>query len=72
MDEEKTSAIEKFQSFDVGERYGGTQLIIDYKVISPTECYVMTLGNGPKLKEDASDDIKIRFFKVQSRILCDC
>ncbi len=76
MDNEKTNPnpIEKLQSFDIGERLGGTQLIIDYRAISPTEFYVMTLGNGPKvaaipnlntkLSENEDNKIKIRFFKL--------
>lgn len=64
MDDQKTNQIEKLQSFDLGERGGGTQIIIDYRVISPTEYYVMTLGNAPKIREEANDNIKIRFFKL--------
>ena len=63
MTDKKANIIEKFHSFDLGECGGGEQLIIDYRVISPTEYNVMTLGNGPRLKKD-DNDIKIRFFRL--------
>ncbi len=65
VEDKKADLIEKFNSFDLGERGGGEQLIIDYKAISSTEYDVMALGNGPRLKEeDINDDIKIRFFRL--------
>lgn len=35
-------------SFDLGEVGGGQQMIIAHKQINDQECYVFTLGNGPK------------------------
>ena len=58
MDNEKINPIEVFHSFDLGELGGGKQLIIDYRAISPTEYYVMTLGNGPKIDLTSDLDIK--------------
>ena len=58
MDNEKINPIEIFHSFDLGELGGGKQLIIDYRAISPTEYYVMTLGNDPKT--DLTPDLDIK------------
>lgn len=67
MENEKPCTIEKFQAINLEERLGGEQLIIDYRVISPTEYNVMTLGKGPMFnKNEKNDDIKIRFFKLTS------
>ena len=55
---EKINSIEIFHNFDLGELGGGKQLIIDYKDISPTEYYVITLGNGPKI--DLTPDLNIK------------
>lgn len=65
MDNEKINPIEIFHSFDLGELGGGKQLIIDYRVISPTEYYVMTLGNGPKI--DLTPDLDIK--KLEEKYL---
>ena len=65
MDNEKTNPIEIFHSFDLGELGGGEQLIIDYRAISPTEYYVMTLGNGPKI--DLTPDLDIK--KLEEKYL---
>ena len=48
MADEKKNPIEVLQSFDLGEIGGGEQLIIDFREISSTEYYVVTIGNGPK------------------------
>lgn len=45
----------ELQSFDLGEDGGGRQLIFASKPISPTEHYVLTLGNGPKNEEQAPE-----------------
>ena len=47
MDDEKLNL--KLKSFDLGEVGGGSQIIIDYKAISPNEYVVMTVGNGAKI-----------------------
>ena len=81
MDAEKNSFLDNLQSFDLGEKGGGTQVIIDYRPIEPGQFYVMTLGNGPKLEvnpdtdtnsdtksnEKENNKIKIRFFKLTLR-----
>ena len=46
------------QSFDLGEPGGGNQLIIDSRVISDTEYYVITLGNPPKINVTPGCNIK--------------
>lgn len=55
MSDETKKTVEKpqssdlnLQSFDLGEIGGGKQLIIDYRIISSGEYYVMTLGDAPK------------------------
>ena len=65
MEDEKSGGIKKFHCLNLEERLGGEQLIMDYRVISSTEYYVMTVGNGPMLeKGKKNDDMKIRFFKL--------
>ncbi len=61
MAENKSLKPQKYTSFDLGEAGGGEQVIIDYREISPTEYYVMTLGNGAKIDLNAdsgSEDLK--------------
>ena len=65
MAESKSLKPQKYTSFDLGEAGGGEQVIIDYREISPTEYYVMTLGNAAKIDLSAdSGNIKLRFFKL--------
>ena len=58
MSDKKIPALDTLTSFDLGEAGGGEQVIIDYREISPTEYYVMTLGNGPKIKLDGNSNIQ--------------
>lgn len=57
MTDETNDSI-NLKSFDLGEMGGGKQLIIDYRTISPTEYYVVTLGNGPKIDLTPNANIK--------------
>ena len=58
MSYKNPSALSTLTSFDLGEAGGGEQVIIDYREISSTEYYVMTLGNGPKIKLDGNSNIE--------------
>ena len=61
MAENKSLKPQKYTSFDLGEAGGGEQVIIDYREISSTEYYVMTLGNGPKIDlsaDSGSENLK--------------
>lgn len=56
------------KAFDLGERGGGPQTIVAYKRINSTQFYAITLGNGPRTKEECIEHDK-KFEELENRLI---